>query len=185
MPKKSNGEKTNPARESDALTHEPTQAKTCDLCGQPAEKLAYCQGNLACESCALAVQSDQNQAQADVPMSSKRKTKKAEPAAAVPANPAAEEQSPVISDPNAEPGPVTLGQLAERYIAALETGGEHALGTTRAYGAELQLACREIGAATELQALSVDRVREYFECAAVPRCQGSCRVRAEGSHRCA
>lgn len=154
-----------------------TELKRCDLCGAPSAALAYSGGNAVCAKCATSTARSSASARprkqrarpaddatpnapeqvAPKPATSKRKGRTTEAtvadasaAGAIPADDV-----------------VTLAALCERYIAALDAGGEHSLATTRSYGAELRLACREIGGDTALVDLTVNRVQKYFDSPAV------------------
>ncbi|TAJ10274.1 MAG: hypothetical protein EPO68_15060 [Planctomycetota bacterium] len=155
------------------------ELKRCDLCGAETANLIYSAGNAACEKCAAA----NGEAPKPETAPKKRARSKAsenaavEPAAATEPNPAklkrrgraagaAPADAPVDAAPTASDA-ITLGSLCERYVAALDAGGEHSLATTRSYGAELRMACREIGSDVALVDLTVSRVQKYFDCAAV------------------
>jgi hypothetical protein len=57
---------------------------------------------------------------------------------------------------------LTLADLAGRYIKHIEDQGKSP-GTCSSYGAELKLACKEIGAGTKVADITPEMVTEYFE----------------------
>ena len=63
---------------------------------------------------------------------------------------------------------ITLGELAENYLAHLEEEGK-GHGTLFSYGIELKMACRELGAGTKVASLTEKKVRAYFESDAVTK----------------
>lgn len=68
-------------------------------------------------------------------------------------------------------GDITLAELSDRYIAALEAQGK-SQGTAFSYRLELALAQKELGAETLLRDLTPQRVQEYFECTRVCKTRG-------------
>lgn len=72
---------------------------------------------------------------------------------------------------NPTAGDITLAELSDRYIRALEDAGK-SQGTAFSYRLELALAQKELGAETLLRDLTPERVREFFECARVCRTRG-------------
>ncbi len=63
---------------------------------------------------------------------------------------------------------ITLADLAEKYIKHLEDEGKSP-GTCSSYGAELKLACKEIGADTKIADITPERVATYFACKPVTK----------------
>ncbi len=63
---------------------------------------------------------------------------------------------------------MTIGELAENYLAHLEDEGK-GHGTLFSYGIELKMACRELGAGTKVSSLTTKKVRNYFESDSVTR----------------
>lgn len=156
-----------------------SELKHCDLCGAPSAALAYSGGNAVCAKCATSAARSSASARpqkqrarpadeatpnapeqvAPKPAASKRKGRTTEAAVA--------DASPAGAIPADDV--VTLAALCERYIAALDAGGEHSMGTMRGYTAELKVACREIGGETALVDLTVERVQRFFDCDAVTK----------------
>lgn len=61
---------------------------------------------------------------------------------------------------------ITLGELAERYLKALEEKGAGS-GTIASYGMELKLAAKQLGSETPIGLFTTDRIAEYFSSDAV------------------
>jgi hypothetical protein len=103
----------------------------------------------------------------------KKKTKAAK-TAEVGDPPAATEPAPKPkSKKSAKPaaGDITLAELSDRYIRALEDAGK-SQGTAFSYRLELVMAQKELGAETLLRDLTLERVQEFFECARVTKTRG-------------
>lgn len=90
-------------------------------------------------------------------------------------------ETPVATEPAPKPkskkkpkpaaGDITMAELSDRYIRALEDAGK-SQGTAFSYRLELALAQKEIGAETLLRDLAPQRVQEFFECARVTKTRG-------------
>ena len=61
---------------------------------------------------------------------------------------------------------VTLGDLSERYLKALEEKGAGP-GTIASYGMELKLAAKQLGSETPIGLFTTDRIAEFFSSDAV------------------
>jgi hypothetical protein len=57
--------------------------------------------------------------------------------------------------------PITLAELAEKYLEHLERDGKSS-GTCSSYGAELKLACKELGSDTKIADITPAMVGGYF-----------------------
>jgi hypothetical protein len=86
---------------------------------------------------------------------------------AVPEAPAQETNPIPTKAPRKARGEVTLGELAERYIKHLED--DRSPGTCASYGAEMKLACKELGADTQISQLTPEQVQAYFDCKPVTK----------------
>ncbi|TAJ15307.1 MAG: hypothetical protein EPO68_12435 [Planctomycetota bacterium] len=174
MTSKKNRTKSKPSSEPVASA----ELKRCDLCGAESANLSYRDGNAACEKCAAATGEPPKP---ESPPKKRSRAKSSDSAAVEAATPKAKAAKPKRKGRAAETAPadastesaspaadvVTLGTLCERYIAALDAGGEHSMGTMRGYTAELKVACREIGSDVALVDLTVSRVQRFFDCPAV------------------
>lgn len=85
----------------------------------------------------------------------------------------ATEPAPKSKGKKAKPaaGDITLAELSDRYISALEDAGK-SQGTAFSYRLELALAQKELGAETLVRDLTPERVHEFFECARVTKTRG-------------
>ncbi|MCC7171375.1 MAG: hypothetical protein IT459_13085 [Planctomycetes bacterium] len=61
---------------------------------------------------------------------------------------------------------ITLGELSDRYLKALEEKGAGP-GTVSSYGMELKLAAKQLGSETPIGLFTTDRIAEYFSSDAV------------------
>ena len=61
---------------------------------------------------------------------------------------------------------ITLGELSERYLTALEEKGAGP-GTVSSYGMELKLAQKQLGSETPIGLFTTDRIAEYYASDAV------------------
>lgn len=118
----------------------------CAICGQHAPKLIEVRGNMACETCALAVQADAPLAEAKQPRTAKK----------------APTESVATPEAARAPVPRSMAALAEGYATFMESNGKTPA-TVASYRNDLALAVRELGADTLVADLSAEQVGRYFE----------------------
>lgn len=145
VPKSRESKASEPKPAKQGKEKKPKDPARCDLCGATDRPVRYHEGNASCEPCALAVQSDANQAADDQKTRASEQPRDAKPATIVTRS---------------------LADLARSYEAQMQKDSKTPA-TIAGYVNDLGIALRELGATTLVADLTAKQVAAYFACDAV------------------